>query len=84
MTAENKAKDLIIKYYEQVSGVPMSTLSKMIQFFNTDSNYKTAKQCALITVNEFIFQMIHKLEWDEKTNGNIHYWQEVKNEIQKL
>jgi len=84
MTAKNKAKDLVMKHYEQVSGVPMSTLSKMIQFFNTDSNYKTAKQCALINVSEI--ESAIDFDWMEVQNLDRQhaYWQEVKNEIEKL
>jgi len=43
-----------------------------------------AKQCALIAVDEILHFMIDNLKWDEKTNGNIDYWQEVKQEIQAL
>lgn len=43
-----------------------------------------AKKCSLIDVNGTLSLMIDTFKWDEKTNGNIHYWQEVKAEIEKL
>jgi hypothetical protein len=43
-----------------------------------------AKQCALIAVDEILNLMIKEFKWDVKHNGNIDYWQEVKEEILKL
>ena len=43
-----------------------------------------AKQCSLIAVDEILNFMIKSLKWDKETNGNIEYWQEVKQEIEKL
>ena len=46
--------------------------------------YSQAKSCALIAVNEILNLMIKEFKWDVKHNGNIEYWQEVKQEIEKL
>jgi thiamine pyrophosphokinase len=46
--------------------------------------YSQAKQCALIAVDEILNLMIKEFKWDVKHNGNIEYWQEVKQEIEKL
>ena len=43
-----------------------------------------AKQCALIAVDEILDFILITLEWDKKYNGNVIYWQEVKQEIEKL
>jgi hypothetical protein len=46
--------------------------------------YNQAKQCALIAVDEILNLMIKEFKWDVKHNGNINYWEEVKQEIEKL
>jgi hypothetical protein len=43
-----------------------------------------AKQCALIAVDEILNLMINNFKWDINYNGNIEYWQQVKQEIQAL
>ena len=43
-----------------------------------------AKYCALIAVDEILNLMINNFQWDINYNGNIEYWQEVKQEIQAL
>ena len=43
-----------------------------------------AKLCALIAVDEILNLMINSFKWDENHNGNVEYWQEVKEEIEKL
>jgi len=48
------------------------------------AGYYAVKKCALIAVDEILDLMINKLKWDSKINGNIHFWQEVKEEIEKL
>lgn len=48
------------------------------------SMWESGRKCALIAVDEILDFMITNLKWDEKTNGNIEYWQEVKTEIENL
>jgi hypothetical protein len=60
MTPKEKAKELMLKYY---NAIPMNTVS-------------FAKQFALLAVDE-ILKVTH-------TNMEDRYWQEVKQEIEKL
>ncbi len=69
MTAQEKAKELLVK---------MTT--------NTNDDvtlmYKNpyAKQCALIAVDEILYNENGALDYD----SDIEYWKEVKKEIKKL
>jgi len=51
-------------------------------------DYELAKQCALIAVNEIINSGIHvDFYWDKSTKhifGYVQYYEEVKQEIEKL
>lgn len=73
MTPQEKAKELVAKYADE---------------FNFDDTYRgykqQSKQCALIVVNEILNLMINSFKWDENHNGNVEFWQEVKQEIEKL
>lgn len=66
----------------------------VLRYLRIDNNTKEwfnlyiAKQCALIAVDE-ILQIFNnewtKLDfWTEEINGSINFWQEVKQEIEKL
>jgi hypothetical protein len=44
----------------------------------------SSKQCALIAVDETLNLMVKHFKWDIKNNGNIQFWQEVKQEIENL
>ena len=74
MTAREKAEELVNKYWN----LP-TTFTYVIDgvVFVDDShiNYKTAKQCALIVVDE----LIKETDWNETG-----YWQKVKQEIINL
>ena len=71
MKPKAKALELINKYYN---------------LFNTDTSdikvlFRDCKKCALITVDELIIQQ------NKYNNGSFYpskYWQEVKQEIEKL
>jgi hypothetical protein len=79
MTPKEKAKELVDKFYQ------LFPLQKdVISIYGTLSweydNWKQAKQCALMAVDEVIDQ--YYLHTD---NVNQHtYWQEVKDEIDLL
>jgi len=65
MSPKQKAKQLIDKFESH-------------SFMDIDmriSSYESAKQCALVTVDE----LIEHTDWTE-----VNFWQEVKQEIQKL
>jgi len=88
MTREKqKAIKLVNTHYSLISGMELSYISKLIIFPNGDSNYETAKRCAIFSVDELIIQ-----------NGDLYlvgldgrYYREknnflfkVKSEIEKL
>jgi len=43
-----------------------------------------AKNRTKICIQEILDLMTNTLKWDEKTNGNIHFWQEVLDEVDAL
>ena len=65
MTPKEKAKELFNKFYQEAP-------YQEIEFYSNDV---MARQCALIAVDELIYQVNH---------SDVGYWQEVKQEIQKL
>ena len=70
MTPKEKAKELVDKYSVYTSG------------WNYD---ELAKQCALIAVDEIITAIENVFTKSvAKLNSTYRYWQEVKNEIEKL
>ena len=71
MTPQEKANSLVDKYYED-------------DLMWEDLSYIQAKKCALIAVDEIINAI--DFDWMEVQNLDRQhaYWQEVKNEIEKL
>lgn len=70
MTPKEKAEELVSKYMN-MGQVKMSDYSRIY--------LPTAKQCALIAVDEMLYHV--KMVDD---NAAINYWEEVKQEIEKL
>ena len=71
MTAKEKAKYLVYKYYNEMNpNAPDCNIS-----------FAQAKQCALIAVNEIISI---KLLWFQKDTEHLDFWKEVKEELLKL
>jgi len=77
MSAKEKAKELVDKYYYSMNpNAPDCNIS-----------YNQAKQCAIIAVDELINAFI---ELSRQESGTTHidfghgYWQDVKSEIEKL
>ena len=69
MTPQDKAMELMLRYYELI---PINTIS-------------FAKQCALIAVDELIDYSMPSSEFGGYIQSyTIEYWQEVKQEIEKL
>ena len=66
--AKEKARELVDKFDKAV---------------NTHTN-TPLKKCALIAVDEILDFILITLEWDKKYNGNVIYWQEIKQEIELL
>jgi hypothetical protein len=80
MAPREKARELIDKmYYCQ-------------RYVDSEKNYihipleayKRAKQCALIAVDEIILAIPDASDDDSPYNHELKYWQEVKEEIDKL
>lgn len=76
LTPKEKAEELVLRYLRIDNNTK--------EWFNL----YIAKQCALIAVDE-ILQIFNnewtKLDfWTEEINGTINFWQEVKQEIEKL
>ena len=67
MTAKDKAKELIQLFY-----------NKQCSHSITELAYKSAKQCALICVDEILREIPKRFDSEEI------YWEKVKKEIEKL
>ena len=70
LTPKEKAKEIFGKMYfadDQMDNYPIC--------------FKTAKQCALIAVEEIISI---KLLWFQKDTEHLDFWKEVKEELLKL
>ena len=75
MTPQEKAKELVWKYYYQIENIMSNEYS--------DKCWKLSKQCALIAVDEII--EANPISFDEQDNCIAkQWWQEVKTEIEKL
>ena len=73
MIPKEKAIELIDKFQE-LNRSKISDYSRI--------EFPTAKQCALIAVDEIL--LIKKEIWDDFHLEYFKYWQEVKKEIEKL
>jgi hypothetical protein len=69
MTAEDKARELVLKFYPNVQW-------KLGQ----EDCVKRAKNCALIAVDEILKN--NKILFEDVLNDQ--YWEEIKQEIEKL
>ena len=76
MTPKEKAEELVNKFTQH------SQLQ--VGYMGVTSRIQSAKQCALIAVDECI-KLHYNLESDRNGIGESHdYWIEVKQEIEKL
>jgi hypothetical protein len=75
MTPKEKAQELVDKFMDY-------SQYKLNEKHNM-SNVKSAKQCAIIAVDE-ILKDYHQISNNLWVMSRIEYWQEVKNEIEKL
>ena len=69
MTPKQKALELYNKFRDENSVMTSNII---------------AKKQAFICIKEIIDLMIITLKWDEKTNGNIIFWQDVFDEMERL
>ena len=78
MTPKEKAQELVDKFNKYTIVCATHYSNGKIK-----ENKDDAKECALIAVEEIL--KTNPYEWDgEDLNSNIEYWQEVKQEIEKL
>jgi hypothetical protein len=75
MTAKEKAKELLNKYFNYADEEYYETTPSWELNKNRKQN---AKQCALIAVDE----ILNQFKW--KPSSGLSYWEEVKQEINKL
>ena len=80
MSAQDKAVELINKHANfQVYSIGFEP--------NSNSEFVRAKESALITVEEILLSQPSYKYWDtysDETPSAITFWNEVKNELQKL
>ena len=69
MTPKEKAQELIHKFAKPIDGLHKYPMC-----------YETSKQCALIAVDEILNN--NKILFEDVLND--YYWEEVKQEIEKL
>ena len=92
MNAKEKAEELVIKMYQPLPASKEAEKGKEHLYYN---QYNAAKQCALIAVDEILNSNPHiyiekggsdcRGDWSYKeAQSNQLYWQEVKQEIEKL
>lgn len=70
MTPKEKAKELISSMYQPIFDTDFGIFTS-----NDSSKYQVAKQCALIAVDEILSLL---------PLANRDFWQEVKQEVEKL
>lgn len=73
MTPKEKAKDLLDKFFQYIPAQE-----------ELEYEYAYAKQCTLIAVNEIINSNPHSNPLNTEVYSTMKYWQEVKQEIEKL
>jgi hypothetical protein len=76
MTPKQKANELGNKFYQ-------GSVFDYNKQGHLDEIVK-AKNRTKICVQEILYLMSNTLKWDKKTNGNIHFWQEVLDEVDGL
>lgn len=89
MTEKEKAKELILKYYNYVSGWTTTNKpheSPSAHYEGEEMKIGRAKQCALIAVDEIIeLPCLTDEAWlNVPDEYKIQYWRDVKKEIEKL
>jgi hypothetical protein len=82
MTPKEKAQELIDAFYQHLPLEENVTTSDGVLSWEYDG-WENAKQCALIAVDEIINLNYNLLEYYGNLSST-EYWQEVKQEIEKL
>jgi hypothetical protein len=74
MTPRAKADQLLIKF----------KMSECTQGYNDVRDIHAANRCAIIAVNEIINSNPHSNPLNTEVYSTMDWWQEVKNELQKI
>ncbi len=72
-TPKEKAEELVEKFYPRATSYSL----------DRKNQNENAKQCAIVAVDEILDIDCCDMS-EEHFNNHIEYWQEVKNEIEKL
>ena len=78
MTPKEQALELYGKFFSNAES------RNYIGLYDEDLHKYNAKQCALITVDEIILANPHSNTFTNVEYSTMEYWQEVKQEIEKL
>jgi hypothetical protein len=82
MTPKEKAQELVDKFYQRFP-LKMDVITTKGDLSWEYDNWKEAKECALIAVDEIIQSDWFITTEQDKTHWD-NYWQEVKTEIDNL
>ncbi len=77
MTPKEKAEQLIDKFYQTTPNE--AWINEPIGIAKEYKAFNQAKECALIMIEEILCKSTFLL-----SNGELYYWREVKQEIEKL
>jgi len=77
MTPQQKANKLVEKFYQTTPNE--AWINQPIGLAKEYKAYNQAKECALIMVDELLSNSTFLL-----SNGELYFWNQVKEEIQKL
>ena len=81
MTPREKARELVDKFIQYSDGVPDDYDWQDPVEYSADKEFSSAKQCALIAVDEIIKEVTPKVQL---YTYQLDFWQQVKNEIEQL
>jgi len=86
MTPQQKALELVDKYRELVISAPYVDSEDDSCIAETWMLTRSAKQCALIVVDQIVLEQCKGSELKDPRyqDERLMYWQEVKQEIEKL
>jgi hypothetical protein len=83
MTPKEKANELVDKFYQRFP-LKMDVITTRGDLSWEYDNWQEAKQCALIAVDEVILANPHSNPLNTDVYSTMDYWEEVKQELNKL
>lgn len=85
MRTKEKAEDLIRRFKPYVNCISKRSDNSISGYtYIEDVQLENAKKCALLCVNEIINANPHSNPLNTKVGSTMHYWVNVKEEIEKL